>query len=92
MNEKGSTTKEGLENYFMNHFARLFPDKADLPGYSVAVLIDGGLARSHKFGDAHQAVSNGHFIASFRPPKHYCTATNHGSTVWSIQNCISTKL
>jgi hypothetical protein len=42
MNEKGSMTKEELENHFMNHFARLFPDKADLPGYCVAVLIDGG--------------------------------------------------
>jgi hypothetical protein len=47
MNEKGSMTKEELENYFMNHFAKLFPDKADLPGYRVAVLIDGGPGRTN---------------------------------------------
>jgi hypothetical protein len=47
MNEKGSMNKEELENFFMNHFAKLFPSKADLPEKRVAVLINGGPGRTN---------------------------------------------
>jgi hypothetical protein len=47
MNEKGSMNKEELENFFMNHFAKLFPSKANLPGKRIAVLIDGGPGRTN---------------------------------------------
>jgi hypothetical protein len=29
MNKKGSMNKEELDNYFMNNFVKLWPDKAD---------------------------------------------------------------
>jgi hypothetical protein len=47
MNEKGSMNKEELDNYFMNNFIKLWPDKADAPGKRVCALIDGGPGRTN---------------------------------------------
>ena len=47
MNEKGSMNKEELDNYFMNNFIKLWPDKADVPGKRVCGLIDGGPGRTN---------------------------------------------
>jgi hypothetical protein len=48
MNEKGSMNKEELDNYFMNNFVKLWPDKADTPGKRVCALIDGGPGRTNE--------------------------------------------
>jgi hypothetical protein len=42
MNKKGFMNKEEPDNYYMNNFIKLWPDKADVPGKCVCALIDGG--------------------------------------------------
>ena len=70
MNEKGSMTKEELENYFMNNFSILWPDKADLPGKRICCLIDGGPGRTNPEMLA-KILLMGIFLFPSRPPN--CT-------------------
>ena len=51
MNEKGSMTKDELDNFFMDCFGKLWPDKADIPGKRVGCLIDGGSGRTNEDGE-----------------------------------------
>jgi hypothetical protein len=48
MNKKGSMNCEELDNYFMNNYAKLWSDKADVPGKRICCLIDGGPGRTNE--------------------------------------------
>jgi hypothetical protein len=80
VNKKGSMTKEELENFFMNHFAKLFPSKADLPGNKAGCCPDRQRPMSCKSGNACQASFYGHVVVV--PLNHI--AANHGPSVWFV--------